>query len=131
MTLVVKHIATKLFVALIALQIINLSIDSVEFQPIQNEITFGDFNYINSLTEYVSEIILGHTNAFPEFQKESSSSKSQLVKHLSLKLFSSEFSIAVARTYDNAIQYIVPLKEKYSFLFYKEINPPPPKTSIA
>jgi len=127
MTPIFKNIIAKFIVAIIALQILNLSIDSVDFQPISANITLGDFNYINSLTEYVSEIILGHKDAFPEYQNESTSSKAQLVKHLSLKLYQPTTSIDIIRISEDAQAFIVPLKEKYSFTFYKEINPPPPK----
>ncbi len=124
-----KHIITQLLIALIAIQIINLSIDSVDFEPIPSSIvSLGDFNYLNSLTEYVAESILGHKDAFPEFQKESTSSKCQMSKHLSLKLSeiaSFKMSVNFSRL---SICYIVPLEEKYHYSYFNEINPPPPKT---
>ncbi len=127
MGVIIKNIISKFFVAVIALQILNLSVDSIDFQPISSDIVIGDFNYINSMTEYVSEIVLGHKDAFPEYQNESSSSKAQLVKHLSVKLFQSTTDIDFTKIFSESSSFNVPLKEKYAFLFYKEINPPPPK----
>ena len=65
--LAVKKISIQLLVAIVAMQIINLSIDAVEFQPIATTVTIEDFNYFNSITEYVSEIVMGNKDAFPEF----------------------------------------------------------------
>jgi len=127
MQLTLKQIATKIFIALMALQIINLSIDSVEFQPIEATITIGDFNYLNSMTEYVSEVIMGIKDAFPEFQNQSSSSKSQIVKHLSIKLFENNSIVQAPSIFKQNNSYSVPLKEAYNYLFLREINPPPPK----
>jgi len=127
MQLTLKQIATKIFIALMALQIINLSIDAVEFQPIEAAITIGDFNYLNSMTEYVSEVIMGIKDAFPEFQNQSSSSKSQIVKHLSIKLFENNSIVQAPSIFKQNNSYSVPLKEAYNYLFLREINPPPPK----
>lgn len=122
-----KKISIQLLVAIIAIQVINLSIDAVEFQPMSNTVVIEDFNYFNSITEYVAEIVMGNKDAFPEFQKESSSSKSQIVKHLSLKLFQQD-NFVCKTTYDvENTSFIVPLTEDYKFRFFKEINPPPPK----
>jgi hypothetical protein len=127
MQLTLKQIATKIFIALMALQIINLSIDSVEFQPIEAAVTIGDFNYLNSMTEYVSEVIMGMKDAFPEFQNQSSSSKSQIVKHLSIKLFEDNIIITTPDIVCLNNSYSVPLNESFKYMYLQEINPPPPK----
>lgn len=127
MNLALKHIITKGLIALIAIQIINLSVDAVDFQPTTNIVYIGDFNYFNSLTEYIAETVLGNKDAFPEFQKESSSSKSQIVKHFSLKIFSATIAIATPAFVQTSNSFIVPLTEQYSYLYMNEINPPPPK----
>ena len=127
MKLAVKKISTQLLVALIAIQIINLSIDAVEFQPIAANIVIEDFNYFNSMTEFVAEVVMGNKDAFPEFQKESSSSKSQIIKHLSVKLFQQDDFTLRTQYFTKSASFIVPLTEEYQFRFFKEINPPPPK----
>ena len=127
MKVAVKKISTQLLIALVAIQIINLSIDAVEFQPIAATIVIEDFNYFNSLTEFVAEVVMGNKDAFPEFQKESSSSKTQIIKHLSIKLFQQEgFTCRIPYTVKNEA-FIVPLTEDYRYQFFSEINPPPPK----
>jgi len=110
-----------------AIQIINMSIDAVEFQPIATTVTIGDFNYLNSMTEYVTEIVMGMKDAFPEFQKESSSTKSQIVKHISIKLFENNSTPTESVFSIRNNTFIVPLKESYKYLYLREINPPPPK----
>ena len=127
MKLAVKKISTQLLVALIAIQIINLSIDAVEFQPIAATIVIEDFNYFNSMTEFVAEAIMGNKDAFPEFQKESSSSKTQIIKHLSFKLFQQEGFVCSVPAILKSDVFIVPLTEDYKYRFFGEINPPPPK----
>jgi len=123
----VKKISTQLLIALVGIQIINLSIDAVEFQPIAATIVIEDFNYFNSLTEFVAEVVMGNKDAFPEFQRESSSSKSQIVKHLSVKLFQQDHFACQTPYIIQSASFIVPLTEEYQFRFFKEINPPPPK----
>ena len=121
------HIIRNLFVEVMAILVLNVSIDAIEFEPIAATVTLGDFNYINSMAEYIAEIVLGNKDAFPEYQKESTSTKSQFAKNLSLKLYHQDhFTYSPSYTFNN-VCYIVPLKEEYNYLYFKEINPPPPK----
>lgn len=127
MKLAVKKISVQLLVALIAIQIINLSIDAVDFQPIASTVVIEDFNYFNSITEFVAEVMLGNKDAFPEFQKETTASKSQIIKHLSLKIFGNSLDETNANITICKAPFIVLLKEKYEYAYLNEINPPPPK----
>ena len=79
------------------------------------------------MTEFVAEVVMGNKDAFPEFQKESSSSKSQIIKHLSVKLFQQDDFTLRTQYFTKSASFIVPLTEEYQFRFFKEINPPPPK----
>lgn len=124
MKLAIKHITISFFLVLMSFQILNLSIDSIEFQPLQSASSIGDFNYLNSMTEYVAEIILNQKDAFPEFQKKSSK-ESQVLKHIDIKLFQPSSVIIVSQHFNSINSFIIPLKESYFFLFSKEINPPP------
>jgi len=110
-----------------AIQILNLGIDAIEFQPLQKADSIEDFNYINSMTEYVSEILMGKKDAFPEYQKESSSSKSQMLKHFSFKFCHLNINTSFLKEFKECNVYSVLLNEKNKYLFFKEINPPPPK----
>jgi len=110
-----------------AFQVINLSIDSVDFEPIDSPTTSAfNFNYYNSLIEYVTESIMGHVNAFPEFFNESNQNKSQvLAKHISIKLYQSETLIPVPFLLDIKITHFPKTIDDYTFLYCKEINQPP------
>ncbi|MBC7722408.1 MAG: hypothetical protein H7068_10320 [Pedobacter sp.] len=124
---VFKNIILKCFLLLMAFQILNQSIDAIDFQPIYTSNNIGNFNDINSVTEYVSEIILGNTNAFPEFQKTPTSKTFHSFKHISLKIFDAREFTFEPQAYLDVLSFAFPLDEQYSFQFSKEINPPPPK----
>ncbi len=127
MMVLMKNIALKCFLLLMALQILNLGIDAIDFQPIASANTIGDFNYINSMTEYFAEVVMGNKDAFPEYERGSASSKPQIIKHFSLQLYQ-PVSLSIT---GESVSYKAPvpllLNEKYKYLFFKEINPPPPK----
>ncbi len=112
-----------------AVQILNQSFDAIDFQPICATNTIGDFNDINSATEYISEIVLGNKDAFPEFQQTQSGShkSSQTFKHFNIKLFQPTVLTVAPVTYATVLSFAYPLDETYSFLFSKDITPPPPK----
>ncbi len=108
-----------------SLLILNLGIDAIDFQPMQSTASLGDFNYMNSLTEFVSEIVLGHKDVFPEFQKESSSSKSQCIKHFSIKLCELNTFTSLLTIPANNIVYNTLINKKNTYCYTKEINHPP------
>lgn len=121
----VLHIINQAFVLFLALQILNLSINSIDFQPFQTT-NLTEFNDINTITEYVSEIVLGHTNAFPEFARKEEK-QSQLQKHIDFKMLNPG-NVFVSINFVKAPLLFTSLrKEPYSYQFFKEINPPPPK----
>jgi hypothetical protein len=127
----IKNIALKIFVGFMAMQVLNLSVDAIEFHPLitshVNDI--GDFNDLNSAAEYISEILLGHKNAFPEFDKKPDSKQSLSFKHVDMKKYSPNIFSIEPPHFEEIISYICPLvKEEYLPLYIKEINPPPPKT---
>ena len=115
------------FVAFIVmLQILNLSIYAQDFEQTEPQHTIGNLNEINSVVEYIAEIVLDNTNALPEVQKAGQKDL-QFHKHLTMKL------LAVNERHEQKVPqtpgdvFTCPLKDDYAFLFCKEINPPPPK----
>ena len=129
MKAIFKNISIKLFIGLMAIQVINLSIDSVDFDPLEstNNSSFN-FNYFNSLVEYVSESVMGYVNAFPEYQNESNQNKSQLNgKHISIKLYQTEVIVYLTQNEIISNNYTTETKDRYQYLFFEEINPPPPQ----
>lgn len=124
-----KNIILKSFLLIIAFQILNQSIDAIDFQPICTANSIADFNDINSATEYISEIVLGNKDAFPEYQTQSSSHRKavQSLKHVNIKLFQPQTPCCIPHQFIEVVTFAYPLDERYSFLFSKDITPPPPK----
>jgi len=80
----IKYIASRALVLLLAVQILNLSMNSIDFKPIETT-NLTEFNDINTIAEFVSEIMLGKVNSFPEFATKTQK-QSQLQKHISIKI---------------------------------------------
>ena len=125
----IKNIILKLFLLLIAFQILNQSIDAIDFQPIYTANSIGNFNDMNSATEYISEIVFDIKDAFPEFQTVDTTHRkaSQSIKHVNNKLFQAQTFCYIQGYFITDVSFAYPLDERYSFLFSKDINPPPPK----
>lgn len=126
----IRTYATRLVLLVIAIQVLNLSVYGGDFYSggyaaIKNNI--GEFNHIDSLIEYVSEIILDHKNAFPENGEHSRrSSSSHQMKHICIKMI--EFKkTADLPLYTVSADMPQLLNEEYKNLVPSEINPPPPK----
>jgi len=105
--------------------ILNQSIDEIDFQPFSITNNIGYFNDLNSAVEYVSEIILGHKDLFPEFKKEGRHKQSSSFKLVNNKIFEPNYVSFVALQFKIITIFSFPLDEKYSFLFSKEIIQPP------
>ncbi len=120
-----KTIFFKAIVFVVALQILNLSIYAQDYNPIKSSNVLYETNEINSIMEYVGEIVLKHQNQFPEYPNDGQ--KNLQLKHTALTTFSFQYLKVQSCTNKAVINYIVPVTEDYYFLFLKEINPPPPK----
>ncbi len=121
------HISKNALLVLLALQVLNLSTNTIDFQPFHTSNLY-EFNDLNSITEYVAEIVLNHDNAFPEFGLQSSAPKSQAEKHVSLKLSVVPKPFTVLQKKEEVpVRYSDAINDTYRYLFFEEINPPPPK----
>jgi hypothetical protein len=113
----------KFIVLLVALQILNMSIDIPT--PLNQKATEKDYNYIDTYVEYVAEVVLKNNNAIPE-TKHRQQRQFQLHKHLPIicqliKLPPTTNSfLSLHLTYP-------PYNSSFVPQFIKEINPPPPK----
>ncbi len=121
-----KILFAKLIVFIMAVQILNLSIYAQDYNPIKIGKTLYETNEINSIAEYVGEVVLHHNNQFPEYPNDGHKDL-QFLKHFTLTAFSIPVLKIQHKDYAVNVNYSVPLNEHYDFLFYKEINPPPPK----
>jgi hypothetical protein len=110
-----------------AIQILNLSTDAIDFQPFHTT-NLSEFNDLNSIVEYLTEVVLNYKNAFPESaDQQSTSSKAQFEKHGNIKLFIPDVLTLLQKREEPQIDHVAPAIDPYRYLFFKEINPPPPK----
>jgi hypothetical protein len=119
------NFVSRTILLFLAIQILNLSVNSIDFKPIATS-DFTEFNDINTIAEYVSEIVLGHVNAFPEFEQKTQK-QSQLQKHFSIKIINDVAENEVRSFPPTSIPYSISLKGAYLYKYFNEINPPPPK----
>lgn len=119
------NIVSRTILLLLAIQILNLSVNSIDFKPLATS-DFTEFNDINTIAEYVSEIVLGHVNAFPEFEKKTQK-QSQLQKHITVKIINEATKNEAKYLLPTTIPYSTLLKDSYLYEYFNEINPPPPK----
>jgi len=123
-----KYIS-NFIIALVALQVLNLGLYAQDFETIPT-INGKQTNIINSVTEYVAEVMMKKKNAFPE-RKESSNQNSQNSHELLFKF--QPFKISLNNTQEQ--QYIATqAASNYNIFFlapytncYKDIVSPPPK----
>ncbi|MFP5042528.1 hypothetical protein [Parasediminibacterium sp. JCM 36343] len=125
MNLALKNITSKVLMILLSFLIINQSIDEIDFQPLLTIASIGNFNDLNSAIEYVSEIILGHKDVFPEFQQNGRHKQTAAHKHTNPKIIQPVAVTLPSKEFVANISFAYPLDEKYSFLFSKEITQPP------
>ena len=111
----------------VAVQILNLSVYGQDvIKPAQSN-TLGELNQIDSMIEYVAEIILDYKNAFPENGTHNHQSHtSHQLKHGSFNMISFRKGSDVKR-FCRTSNIHIPSKEEYKNLFTREIIPPPPK----
>lgn len=120
-----RIVFAKCITVIVALQILNVSIYAQDIDMLQQKGVITYSNDINSIAEYIGEVILKHVNAFPEYPNDGHKDL-QFCKHIDLNSFSfQQFKVQIAGKH--YIEYLVPDKIDYNFLFFKEINPPPPK----
>ncbi len=124
----VKTYFTYFIVALVMLQVLNLGLYAQDFENIAKDKDGNEPNIINSVTEYIAEVVMHKENAFPE-KKESpnqSNSHDNLIKF-------QPFKIAINNCFDK-LNLLAKAENKYnSFVlsiytnFSPDIVAPPPK----
>src|SRR5476651_869709 len=119
-----KHTA-RFIILVVALQLLNLSIYAQDFKPIYDEAGSDETNITETITEFIVENILGHTNAIPEQSQHHKDL--HFHKHASFKAISVTGNNGLTDfQHPNSISAI-PSPESYRYLYLQEINPPPPK----
>lgn len=114
------------FVAfVIALQILNMSIDAPGAQMQAGKANADEFNYIDTYVEYIAEVILKYDNAIPESKNRE---QKELQQHKQFEVVFEKTIIKLNPVCLNSTKILHPdYSDKYAFQFIKEINPPPPK----
>ncbi len=121
----IKNKFLKLFLILMSALVLNQCIDEIEFQPLISYNAIGNFNDLNSAVEYISEIVLGHKDVFPEFTKDGRHKQSSCFKHIASKIFDRQYILPPPPQAIIITSFAFPLDEKYTFLFSREIIQPP------
>jgi hypothetical protein len=116
----------KFLAFIIALQILNMSIDSPNAQMPRNAQDADDFNYIDTYVEFIVEVILKYDNAIPE-TKDRQQKELQMQKQFEL-VFQKIEPITLSFCAEKTEKSFAGFSDKYAFQFIKEINPPPPKS---
>ncbi|MBS1495742.1 MAG: hypothetical protein JSU03_12570 [Bacteroidetes bacterium] len=120
----------KFILIVLTLQILNISVNGCEytqrFIDEKGRIETSK-NQIDSLAEYVTEILLGHRNAIPEFKHNHTKNDQEMAK-TQIQFFAHQIPefISTKNSYPIIVNYFCYNNQYYS-LFYPEINPPPPK----
>ncbi len=109
--------------------VLNQCVDEIEFQPLIACNEIGNFNDLNSAVEYISEVVFGHKDLFPEFTKGGRSKQSSCFKHITSKIFERQFLLIPPPEEIIISSFTYPLDEKYTFLFSREIIQPPCRTA--
>lgn len=119
------HIA-RLATFLVALQILNIGLFVQDFELLASPSSISDHNVINSIVEYVSEVVLNKLNALPENNNKSNKDL-QSHKHFTVKMIELQKSFIVIQNPAFSFKTHFPLTQNYYYRFCTEINPPPPK----
>lgn len=121
----IRQNISRVFLFIIALQILNMSIDCTTIEVPQTPGAVDNFNYMDTFVEYVAEVILKHDNAIPE-SKDRQQKDFQQHKHIQVAIQKIE---PMLQTVPIGLYIVFPQnnEDKYAYQFVKEINPPPPK----
>jgi len=119
----------KFLLLVVAIQVLNLSVHGRDYNDDCLELsTIGDVNEMDSLTEYVAEVLLDQKNLFPENGHHNRrSGMPHQAKHIVLKMVSIKRRSCEQPFYITSSKVKIPTKVDYKYLFAREITPPPPK----
>lgn len=119
-----NNMVIKLIVFVIALQILNMSIDI----PASSKDTAAqDYNYIDTYVEYLAEVVLKYENAIPETNHRQHK-QFPLHKHLQIICQPIQVSRPGTLCYQSLIKTYPCYSNRFAYQFIKEIYPPPPKS---
>ena len=120
-----KNHISRFVAFVIAIQILNMSIDAPSAQMQVSKGASDNINYIDTYVEYLAEVILKYTNAIPESKDRQ---QKELQQHKQFEVVFQKISLLTITFFDAGTKKSFPnYSDKYAYQFIKEINPPPPK----
>ena len=119
---IIKQKVIKFILFVVALQMLNMSIDVHNSQVCNN--TPENFNYINTYIEFVTEILLKYDNAFPE---PATRHQKELQHHKLYQVICQQIDLltGLPLLYSGLNKVYFNLNDKYAYQFVREISPPP------
>ncbi len=125
MRLLKNKLLIKLALFVLAFQVVNMSID-VPVAQMKNSATKGDFNFIDTYIEFVTEVIFKYENAIPEsrHRHHRELQAHQQVQVICQQIQIAEPSLAAPSPSKGYPVYI----NNYAFQFVQEFNRPPSST---
>ena len=120
-----KNHICRFFTFIIAMQILNMSIDAPAAQMPSSTASSGEINYIDTFVEYIAEVVLKYDNAIPESKDRQ---QKELQQHKQFEIaFQKIVPITISFIEEKNQNHFLSSSDKYAYQFIKEINPPPPK----
>ena len=124
-----KLYISRFIVVLVALQILNLGLYAQDFTVIQ-KCNGADLNIINSVTEYVAEIVMKKANAFPEKkEKPNQSEHESIYKFQPFKIYASNTNQVIDQISVEHLIYSRFIVNVY-INHTADITAPPPKLNL-
>lgn len=124
----VRTYITKFMLLILALQVLNLSVYGRDCVDVSKNNAIGEYNQMDSLAEYVTEILLDYKNVFPENGGHNRrSSMPHQLKHVTIKMVSIKKRLFEQPCPIATTAATTTFTEDYKYLFSSEITPPPPK----
>lgn len=121
------HIAKSL-TFLVAFQILSLGLFVQDFEAMGTSDISPQINIINTVDEFVAEVVLQHVNAVPE-PKEHSRKDIQIHKHADYKVNEIIVLSIPLVTQPSPSTTVSSFAEKYDYQYFEDIIPPPPKSA--
>ena len=98
-----------------------------EFEPLVTSSVTPQVNIINTIDEYIAEVVLKHKDAVPE-ANENSRKDIQIHKHAVAKLINLSRPAIASDTRAAGNSQLCGFSNTYDYQFFEDITPPPPKT---
>ena len=118
----------KVLLLVMAIQVLNLSVYGRDCEESLQQNSIGEYNQMDSLVEYVAEILLDYKNVFPENGSHNRrSSMPHQLKHVTIKMVSLKKRMFEEPCHIAAATAEMLSKEEYKYLYICDITPPPPK----